>query len=74
MADTENLFFNKWHKSGINALKVISYVYLWMNLKRLTVRNILFSKQIYFLNYPNWQKSKMAAKIWKFSTQNVATF
>ena len=38
-------------------------------LRRWTVKNILLSKQIYFLNDPNWPKSNMAAKIWKFCTQ-----
>ena len=49
-------------------------MYMLDELNRLAVKNILLSKQIYFLNYPNWQKSKMAAKIWKFSTQNITTF
>ena len=43
-------------------------------LKHLTVKNIILSKQIHFLNYPNRQKSEMAAKIWKFSTQTSPLF
>ena len=49
-------------------------MYMFGLIKTFDGKNILLSKQIYFLNYPNWQKSKMAAKIWKFSTQNITTF
>ena len=44
------------------------YVFGW--IKTLNCKNILISKQIYFLNDPNWQKSK----IWKFSTHKYHHF
>ena len=48
------------------------YVFGW--IKTLNCKNILLSKQIYFLNDPNWQKSKMAAKIWKNSNSKYHHF
>ena len=45
-------FCYKWHKSGINTLSNFLCICL-DELKRLTVTNIILSKQIYLLDYPN---------------------